>query len=96
MGKQNNGRAIEERPIAELVPYARNARTHSDHQVAEILASMVEFGFTNPVLADADGIVAGHGRVLATARIIGGLMVAGRPFTEAPAANDDRRIGEVA
>jgi len=52
------------RQIDELVPYVRNARTHSPTQVDQIVASMVEFGFTNPVLADADGIVAGHGRVL--------------------------------
>lgn len=68
MAKKNNGRLIEDRPIGDLVPYARNARTHSDHQVAEILASMIEFGFTNPVLADSKGIAAGHGRVLAAAR----------------------------
>jgi ParB-like chromosome segregation protein Spo0J len=52
------------RKIAELLPYARNARTHSEEQVKEIAASMAEFGYTNPVLADALGIVAGHGRVL--------------------------------
>ncbi len=57
--------SIEFRPITELTPYARNARTHSDEQIEQIAASMSEFGWTNPVLADADGIVAGHGRVLA-------------------------------
>ena len=57
--------AIVFRPIDELVPYARNARTHSPEQIAQIAASMVEFGFTNPVLGDSDGIVAGHGRVMA-------------------------------
>ena len=57
---------IERRPIASLVPYARNARTHSDRQVAEIAASMKEWGWTNPILIDEDGVViAGHGRVLA-------------------------------
>ena len=46
-------------------PYARNARTHSDQQVAQIAASIREFGFTNPVLIDEeDGIIAGHGRLL--------------------------------
>jgi DNA modification methylase len=57
---------VDYRPIADLAPYAANARTHSEAQVAQIGASMVEFGFTNPVLTDAQGgIVAGHGRVLA-------------------------------
>lgn len=59
------------RPVAALAPYARNARTHSDEQVAQIAASIREFGFTNPVLVDdAGGIVAGHGRVMA-ARMLG-------------------------
>jgi DNA modification methylase len=53
-------------PIERLIPYARNARTHSDAQVAQIAASIREFGFCNPVLVDSDGgIIAGHGRVLA-------------------------------
>jgi DNA modification methylase len=53
-------------PTAELVPYARNSRTHSPEQVRQIAASIREFGFTNPVLIDgADGIIAGHGRVMA-------------------------------
>ena len=57
---------IVQRRCAALIPYARNARTHSDQQVAQIAASILEFGFTNPVLIDdEDGIIAGHGRVLA-------------------------------
>ena len=57
-------------PIAQLIPYARNARTHSDAQVAQIAASIVEFGFTNPILVDADlGVIAGHGRLLAARRL---------------------------
>lgn len=57
---------LEQRPIADLTPYARNSRTHSEAQVAHIAASIREFGFTNPVLVDAEGgIIAGHGRVLA-------------------------------
>ncbi len=53
-------------PLARLAPYQRNARTHSDEQVAQIAASIQEFGFTNPVLVDETGtIIAGHGRVLA-------------------------------
>lgn len=57
---------IQQMPIEALVPYARNSRVHSEAQVAEIASSIREFGFTNPVLIDADGgIIAGHGRVLA-------------------------------
>ena len=63
--------AIEYRPLDGLVPYARNARTHSEAQVAEIAGSIREFGFTNPVLIAEDGtLIAGHGRVLA-ARLLG-------------------------
>jgi len=58
------------RPVADLVPYARNARTHSDVQVAQIAASIKEFGFINPVIIEADGgIIAGHGRVLAAHKL---------------------------
>ncbi|OGO33108.1 MAG: hypothetical protein A2Z03_02270 [Chloroflexi bacterium RBG_16_56_8] len=57
---------IEMLAIAALVPYARNSRTHSPEQITQIAASIREFGFTNPVLIDAEGgIVAGHGRVMA-------------------------------
>ena len=53
-----------------LIPYARNSRTHSEQQVAQIAASIREFGFTNPVLVDADnGIIAGHGRVMAAQKL---------------------------
>lgn len=56
---------IETLAVDKLIPYARNSRTHSDAQVAQIAASIREFGFTNPVLIDADGgIIAGHGRVM--------------------------------
>jgi DNA modification methylase len=58
------------RPVAALIPYARNARTHSDAQVAEIAASMRAFGFTNPILVDGEsGIIAGHGRLLAARKL---------------------------
>ena len=58
------------RNVADLIPYARNARTHSDAQVAMIAASIREFGFTNPVLVDGrNGIIAGHGRVLAARKL---------------------------
>ena len=61
---------IEQWPTAKLVPYARNARTHSDAQVAQIAASIAEFGFTNPILAGSDGvIVAGHGRLAAAQKL---------------------------
>jgi DNA modification methylase len=61
---------IEQWPTAKLLPYARNARTHSDEQVAQIAASIAEFGFTNPILAGADGvIVAGHGRLAAAHKL---------------------------
>jgi len=61
---------IEHWPLARLLPYARNARTHSDDQVAQIAASIVEFGFTNPCLVGADGVlVAGHGRLLAARKL---------------------------
>jgi ParB-like chromosome segregation protein Spo0J len=58
------------RPLGELIPYARNPRTHTDAQVAQIAASIREFGWTNPVLVDgASGIIAGHGRVLAARKL---------------------------
>lgn len=61
---------IEYVSTEELIPYARNSRTHSDEQVAQICASIKEFGFTNPVLIDADGmIIAGHGRTIAAQRL---------------------------
>jgi hypothetical protein len=61
---------IEVINTADLIPYARNSRTHSDAQVAQIAGSIREFGFTNPVLIDAEnGIIAGHGRVLAAGKL---------------------------
>ncbi|TYL87422.1 ParB/Srx family N-terminal domain-containing protein [Bradyrhizobium cytisi] len=60
--------AVERRPLAELIPSARNARQHSDEQIEEIAASMAEFGWTMPVLIDEEGsVIAGHGRLLAAA-----------------------------
>ncbi len=57
---------IEQWPIARLKPYAKNARTHSDDQIARIAASLIEYGWTAPVMvSDEDEIVAGHGRLLA-------------------------------
>lgn len=63
--------ALVLRFTADLVPYARNSRTHSPAQVAMIAASIDEFGFAGAVLADAEGIVAGHGRVMAADRLYG-------------------------
>lgn len=65
-----NDLQIEMRPVESLVPYIRNARTHSDDQVAQIAASIVEFGWTNPILTDgAHGVIAGHGRLLAARKL---------------------------
>lgn len=61
---------IERRKIETLIPYARNSRTHSDAQVAQIAASIKEWGFTNPILVDDAGqIIAGHGRVMAARKL---------------------------
>lgn len=61
---------VVRRPIAELIPYARNARTHSPAQVDQIAASIREWGWTNPVLIDEAGtIIAGHGRVMAAQKL---------------------------
>jgi len=69
-GQAQGGLALTYRPIGDLIPYARNARTHSPAQVALIAGSIREYGFTNPVLVDgANGIIAGHGRVLAARQL---------------------------
>ena len=61
---------IEDLPVTSLVPYAKNSRTHSDEQVAQVAASIKEFGFTNPILVDGDNVlIAGHGRLLAAQRL---------------------------
>lgn len=61
---------IDYRPLESLIPYARNARTHSDEQIASIAASIREFGFNNPVLVDGRrGVIAGHGRILAARQL---------------------------
>lgn len=63
--------SVTYRKVADLIPYARNARTHSDEQVARIASSIKEFGWTSPILVDGEnGIIAGHGR-LAAARLLG-------------------------
>ena len=61
---------IEFWPLYRLIPFSRNPRTHSDAQVAQIAASIAEFGFNNPILVDTkDGIIAGHGRLLAARKL---------------------------
>ena len=61
---------VERRKVTDLIPYARNSRTHSDAQVAQIAASIKEWGWTTPVLIDPDGgIIAGHGRVMAARKL---------------------------
>ncbi|MEY4241374.1 MAG: hypothetical protein RJA14_1070 [Pseudomonadota bacterium] len=61
---------VEHRRVEDLIPYARNSRTHSDAQVAQIAASIREFGWTNPVLIDGEGgLIAGHGRLLAARKL---------------------------
>lgn len=67
---------VERRPLDELIPYARNAKNHTEAQVVQLAASMREWGWTMPVLIDEHGsIIAGHGRVLAAQRL---------QWTEAP------------
>ena len=67
---QQYAQTIEQASIEALIPYARNSRTHFEAQVAQIAASIREFGFTNPVLIDGEGgIIAGHGRVLAARKL---------------------------
>jgi len=62
--------ALELADVEALIPYARNSRTHSDAQVAQIVASIREFGFTNPVLIDeGGGVIAGHGRIMAAKQL---------------------------
>lgn len=64
--KQDVRHKIEQIAVADLIPYARNSRTHNELQISQIAGSIREFGFTNPVLIDSEnGIIAGHGRVLA-------------------------------
>ena len=78
---------IAHKPIAALIPNARNARTHADAQVVEIAGSIRRFGFVNPVLIDEQGgVIAGHGRILA-AKMLGlatapTIMVSGLSETE--------------
>ena len=66
MNSPSMAQCIELWVIEKLIPWARNPRTHSDSQIAQIAASIAEFGFNNPILVDTKaGIIAGHGRLLA-------------------------------
>lgn len=70
MGKAGEFPAYKKAKVSELIPYARNSRTHSDAQVSKIASSIKEFGFLNPVITDGQkGIVAGHGRLMAAQKI---------------------------
>ena len=61
---------IQEVEVSKLIPYAKNSRTHDDAQIAQIAASIKEFGWTNPILVDGDkGVIAGHGRLLAARKL---------------------------
>jgi len=60
---------IKEIAVDKLIPYAKNSRTHSDQQVAQIASSIKEFGFRNPILVDGVGIIAGHGRLMAAQKL---------------------------
>ncbi len=70
MTGKDTGLTIKQSKVADLIPYASNSRTHSPEQIAQIAASIKEFGFTNPILMDGDkGIIAGHGRLLAARKL---------------------------
>lgn len=61
---------VELRKVSELVPYARNSRTHSDEQVSQLAASIREWGWTVPILVDEEGgLIAGHGRIMAAKKL---------------------------
>lgn len=81
---------VDLRRIEDLIPYARNARTHSEEQIAQLKGLIAEFGWTNPILADVQGILAGHGR-LAAAR---GMREAGIPIYFPPGPEGGRQIPE--
>ena len=68
--KQNPADKVENWPIEKLIPYAKNSRTHSEAQVAQIAASIKEWGFTTAVLVDESGsVIAGHGRLMAARKL---------------------------
>ena len=70
MISQAMAKLMEHWPLNRLIPYERNPRTQSDAQIAQVAASIAEFGFNNPILADTKaGIIAGHGRLLAARKL---------------------------
>ena len=61
---------LVKKKVSELIPYINNSRTHSEEQITQIVSSIKEFGFTNPILIDKDNsIIAGHGRLQAVKRL---------------------------
>ena len=82
--------AVTYRPVGDLIPDPRNARTHSKRQIDQLKASIGAFGFTNPILADPDGhIIAGHGRLQAARAL--GLAVAVAIFHQHDVGMERRR-----
>jgi ParB-like chromosome segregation protein Spo0J len=70
MNQQWPAETVQRAAVSSLIPYARNARTHTDAQVSQVAASIREFGFTNPVLVSEDNtIIAGHARVMAAQKL---------------------------
>jgi ParB-like chromosome segregation protein Spo0J len=68
--KENGHLKIEYRPIAHLIPYPKNARTHTDSQITQVIANIKKFGWTNPILLDGkNGVIAGHARLEAAKRL---------------------------
>ena len=68
-------------PIAKLVPYVNNARTHSPEQINKLRSSLREFGFINPVIIDRDyGVIAGHGRILVYRKPLARRVVQKKPM----------------
>jgi ParB-like chromosome segregation protein Spo0J len=64
-----NKQKLEYKRVDSLIPYINNSRKHSDDQVSQLAASIKEFGFRNPILVDGNGIIAGHGRLLAAKKL---------------------------
>lgn len=87
MADKNSSIKFKTLPISQLIPYAMNSRTHSDEQVAQIAASIQEFGFTSPVLVGEDNVlIAGHGRLLAARKLrlkdVPAMVIAGLTETQ--------------
>lgn len=88
MSKSDKFPNYKQAKVADLVPYAKNARTHSKEQVAKIAASIKEFGFLNPVIVDGhNGIVSGHGRIMAAQK----LKMTTVPIVEAAHLTEDQK-----